>query len=134
MNSCFDIQGYGRRTDYHDGRMLDLDASYAIIIDAVQAVGLECIRADEFQHSGPIDLPMYQWLLNADLVVADLSTYNSNAVFELGCAIRCDRMRRSSSPRSSSRASSTSATSPSAATSTWATTSAGSRRGASATS
>jgi hypothetical protein len=84
VKSCFVIQGYGRKTDYRDGRVLDLDASYAIIKDAVEAAGLECIRADEIQHSGTIDLPMYQWLLNADLVVADLSTYNSNAVFELG--------------------------------------------------
>jgi hypothetical protein len=84
MKSCFVIQGYGRKTDYRDGRVLDLDASYAIIKDAVEAAGLECLRADEIQHSGTIDLPMYEWLLNADLVVADLSTYNSNAVFELG--------------------------------------------------
>jgi tetratricopeptide (TPR) repeat protein len=84
MKSCFVIQGYGRKTDYRDGRVLDLDASYAIIKDAVEAAGLECIRADEIQHSGSIDLPMYEWLLNADLVVADLSTYNVNAVFELG--------------------------------------------------
>ncbi len=84
MKSCFVIQGYGRKTDYRDGRVLDLDASYAIIKDAVEAAGLKCIRADEIQHSGTIDLPMYEWLLNADLVVADLSTYNVNAVFELG--------------------------------------------------
>jgi len=84
MKSCFVIQGYGRKTDYRDGRVLDLDASYAIIKDAVEAAGLECIRADEIQHSGSIDLPMYERLLNADLVVADLSTYNVNAVFELG--------------------------------------------------
>ncbi len=84
MKSCFVIQGYGRKTDYRDGRVLDLDASYAIIKDAVEAAGLECLRADEIQHSGTIDLPMYRWLLNADLVVADLSTYNVNAVFELG--------------------------------------------------
>jgi hypothetical protein len=84
MKSCFVIQGYGRKTDYRDGRVLDLDASYAIIKDAVEAAGLDCIRADEIQHSGTIDLPMYEQLLNADLVVADLSTYNVNAVFELG--------------------------------------------------
>jgi hypothetical protein len=84
MKSCFVIQGYGRKTDYRDGRVLDLDASYAIIKDAVEAAGLECIRADEIQHSGTIDLPMYERLLSADLVVADLSTYNVNAVFELG--------------------------------------------------
>ena len=27
---------------------------------------------------------MYEWLFKADLVIADLSTYNVNAVFELG--------------------------------------------------
>lgn len=81
---CFVIQGFGRKTDYRDGRVLDLDASYAIIRDAVLASGLECVRADEIQHSGSIDLPMYERLLGADLVIADLSTYNVNAVFELG--------------------------------------------------
>lgn len=82
--TCFVVQGFGRKTDYRDGRVLDLDASYAIIKGAVEAAGLKCIRADEIQHSGTIDLPMYRWLLDADLVIADLSTYNVNAVFELG--------------------------------------------------
>jgi hypothetical protein len=84
MKTCFVVQGYGRKTDYRDGRVLDLDASYAIIKDAVEGAGLECIRADEIQHSGTIDLPMYEWLFKADLVIADLSTYNVNAAFELG--------------------------------------------------
>jgi hypothetical protein len=84
MKSCFVIQGYGRKTNYRDGRVLDLDASYAVIRDAVEGAGLRCIRADEVQHSGAIDRPMYEWLLKSDLVVADLSTYNENAVFELG--------------------------------------------------
>lgn len=81
---CFVIQGYGKKTDYTDGRVLDLDASYEIIKQAVEAAGLECIRADEIVHSGTIDVPMYEHLLNADLVIADLSTYNVNAAFELG--------------------------------------------------
>lgn len=34
MKSCCVIQGYRRKTDYLDGRVLDLDASYAIIEDA----------------------------------------------------------------------------------------------------
>ena len=65
--------------------MLDLDKSYKNIIKpAVTAAGYECIRADEIQHSGVIDVPMYEMLLAADLVVADLSTANLNAIFELG--------------------------------------------------
>ncbi|MBU2569550.1 MAG: DUF4071 domain-containing protein [Gammaproteobacteria bacterium] len=84
MKQCFVIQGYGKKTDYTNGRELDLDASYEIIKIAVESAGLECIRADEIVHSGTIDVPMYERLLNADLVIADLSTYNVNAAFELG--------------------------------------------------
>lgn len=81
---CFVIQGFGSKTDLTDGRVLDLDASYAVIKRAVEAAGLECVRADEILHSGTIDVPMYEELLQADLVIADLSTYNVNAAFELG--------------------------------------------------
>lgn len=84
MTTCFVIQGYGKKTDYTDGRVLDLDASYEIIKKAVVSAGLDCVRADEVVHSGTIDVPMYERLLNADLVIADLSTYNVNAAFELG--------------------------------------------------
>jgi hypothetical protein len=84
MGTCFVAQGFGKKTDYTNGRVLDLDASYAVIRDAVIAAGHECLRADEIVHSGTIDLPMYEQLLRADLVIADLSTYNVNAAFELG--------------------------------------------------
>jgi hypothetical protein len=84
MARCFVIQGFGKKTDFTDGRVLDLDASYAVIKEAVEAVGFECLRADEIVHSGTIDQPMYEHLLRADLVIADLSTQNINAAFELG--------------------------------------------------
>jgi hypothetical protein len=77
--------GFGKKTDFESGRTLDLDKSYrSMIKPAVEAAGLECIRADEIVHSGLIDVPMYQQLLNADVVVADLSTSNKNAFYELG--------------------------------------------------
>jgi tetratricopeptide (TPR) repeat protein len=81
---CFVVQGFGSKTDYTDGRVLDLDASYDVIKQAVEKAGLACVRADEIVHSGTIDIPMYEQLLRADLVIADLSTYNVNAAFELG--------------------------------------------------
>jgi hypothetical protein len=84
MATCFVVQGFGKKTDFTDGRVLDLDASYAIIKEAVETAGLRCIRADEIVHAGTIDVPMYQQLLQSDLVIADLSTYNVNAAFELG--------------------------------------------------
>lgn len=81
---CFVIQGFGEKTDFETGRKLNLDNSYAVIKEAVVAAGLQCIRADEVQHSGIIDTPMYQMILDADLVIADLSTSNPNALYELG--------------------------------------------------
>jgi hypothetical protein len=84
MARCFVVQGFGRKTNYVDGRELDLDASYAVIKEAVEAAGHECLRADEIKHSGTIDQPMYEHLLRSELVIADLSTQNINAAFELG--------------------------------------------------
>ena len=85
MPVCFVIMGFGQKTDLATGRVLDLDKSYRNIIKpAVTGAGYDCVRADEIQHSGVIDVPMYEMLFAADLVVADLSTANLNAIFELG--------------------------------------------------
>jgi len=77
--------GFGKKTDFASGRILDLDKSYrSIIKPAAEAAGLECHRADELSHPGPIDVPMYEKLLEADVVIADISTSNSNVFYELG--------------------------------------------------
>jgi len=77
--------GFGIKTDYATGRKLDLNKSYRLLIKpVVEEKGLVCIRADEIRHSGSIDLPMYRELLKADVVIADLSTANVNAFYELG--------------------------------------------------
>jgi len=82
---CFVVMGFGKKTDFETGRVLDLDKTYRNIIKpAAQAARLQCIRADEIVHSGIIDVPMYDQLLNADVVIADLSTSNKNAFYELG--------------------------------------------------
>lgn len=82
---CFVVMGFGKKTDYETGRTLDLDATYnAIIAPAAAAEGLRCIRSDEIVHSGVIDVAMYEMLLRAELVIADISTGNVNAVYELG--------------------------------------------------
>lgn len=82
---CFVVMGFGEKTDLATGRTLDLDKTYRIIIKkAVEEAGLDCIRADDIKHSGLIDAPMYELLLTADIVIADLSTANPNAIYELG--------------------------------------------------
>jgi tetratricopeptide (TPR) repeat protein len=83
--TCFVVMGFGQKVDYQQQKTFDLDKTYRIIIKkAVEDAGLECIRADDIVHAGIIDKPMYEMLLNADVVVADLSTSNANAIYELG--------------------------------------------------
>jgi hypothetical protein len=87
MGSCFVIMGFGEKTDFQSSpqRVLNLNKTYANIIKpAVTEAGHTCIRADEIIHSTVIDKPMYDNLLEADLVIADLSTSNPNAIYELG--------------------------------------------------
>ena len=81
---CFVVQGFGEKTDFTTGKKFNLDNSYQVIKEAVEGAGLQCMRADEIVHSGIIDTPMYERILRADLVIADLSTYNVNAAYELG--------------------------------------------------
>jgi hypothetical protein len=82
---CFVVMGFGVKTDYATGRKLDLDKSYRLLIKpVVEERGIVCVRADEIRHPGSIEAQMYQELLTADLVIADLSTANCNALYELG--------------------------------------------------
>jgi len=84
---CFVVMGFGEKTDFQSNpqRVLDLNRTFEDIIEpAVTAAGLDCIRADKIIHSTVIDKPMYDNLLEADLVIADLSTSNANALYELG--------------------------------------------------
>jgi len=74
---CFVVMGFGEKTDFQSTppRVLNLDKTYEYIIEpAVKDAGLQCVRADQIIHSTLIDKPMYENLLDADVVVADLST------------------------------------------------------------
>lgn len=77
--------GFGKKTDPSNGKTYNLDKTYKNIIKpAVVDSGFECIRADEIKGSGIIDKSMYALLMHADLVIADITTYNPNAIYELG--------------------------------------------------
>lgn len=82
---CFVIMGYGKKTDPTLGKTFDLDKTYHNIIKpAVIAAGFECVRGDEVLESGLIDKSMYGLLIYSDLVIADITTFNPNAIYELG--------------------------------------------------
>lgn len=82
---CFIVMGFGKKKDPETNRTIDLDATYKKIIrPAVESAGCKCIRADEIIESGIIDKSMYALLYRADIVIADISTFNPNAIYELG--------------------------------------------------
>jgi len=69
----------------HDGQAIDFDRVYAELIKpALEAAGWEVFRADEEVRAGDIRTDMFQELLVADLVVADLTLDNPNVWYELG--------------------------------------------------
>lgn len=82
---CFVVMGYGVRNDLSSGKQINLDRVYHEIIKPVVVdCGYECIRGDEVLDSGLIDESMYYGILESDLVIADISTLNPNAIYELG--------------------------------------------------
>lgn len=83
--TCFVVTGFGNKTDYATGRVLNLDKTYEQLVQpACDAVDVNCFRAIDANLSGSIDSVMYRWIFEADLVIADLSTLNANVFFELG--------------------------------------------------
>jgi tetratricopeptide (TPR) repeat protein len=68
-----------------DGKEIDFNRVYTEYIKpALEAAGLDVFRADEESRAGDIRTDMFQELLIADLVVADLTLDNPNVWYELG--------------------------------------------------
>lgn len=84
---CFVIMGFGKKMDYESGKEVNLDEIYLKVIKKVfneYFQEFELVRADEIMTSSIIDVEMYKLLLNASLVIADITTLNPNAIYELG--------------------------------------------------
>ena len=81
---CFVLMPFGEKPDAA-GTLIDFDAVYdELIRPAVEAAGLEPIRADEERVGGMIHKPMFERLVMCDYAVADLTTANANVFYELG--------------------------------------------------
>jgi MAP3K TRAFs-binding domain len=85
---------FGTKTEPAGMGRVDFDSLYeSCIKGAAHAVGVEVIRADEETLGGVIHRPMYERLLLAEIVVADLTFANPNVFYELG-------VRHAARPRS----------------------------------
>ena len=80
---CFVVMPFGVKTD--SAGPVAFDAVYKqIIAPAIEAAGLEALRADEEATGGIIHKPMFERLLLCRFAVADLTTANANVFYELG--------------------------------------------------
>jgi len=88
IKSCFVIIGYGEKVDPLSQRRMNLDRVFENIIQPVfesfDEPKFDCFRACDKNFGGVIDAHMYKWILEADFVIADISTLNPNAIYELG--------------------------------------------------
>lgn len=84
---CFVVMGFGKKMDYENSKEVDLDTIYKKVIRELfkeDLTNYELIRADEIAGSSLIDVSMYTLLMKSDLVIADITTLNPNAIYELG--------------------------------------------------
>lgn len=81
---CFVLMPFGIKPSGAGGT-IDFDAVYReIIAPAIEAAGLDALRADEEQTGGIIHKPMYERLILCEFAVADLTSANANVFYELG--------------------------------------------------
>ena len=81
---AFIIMPFGRKRA-SDGTEIDFDAVYAkLLAPAVHVAGLYPHRADVERRGGSIHADMFQDLLLAEFVVADLTLDNPNVWYEIG--------------------------------------------------
>jgi len=81
---AFVVMPFGKKKG-PDERWIDFNSIYQDLIKpALIEAGFEPFRADEESVSGDILTDMFQELLLADLVIADISIDNANVFYELG--------------------------------------------------
>src|SRR5262245_20548141 len=81
---AFVAMPFGSKPD-RSGQTIDFNRVYTEYIQpAVAAAGMTVFRADQEVRAGDIRTDMFQELLMADLVVADLTIDNPNVWYELG--------------------------------------------------
>ena len=81
----FTAMPFGRKSDPSNTYEIDFDDIYKkSIVPAAKDANLDVIRADEEKMGGFIHAPMYERLLLAEIVIADLTLANPNVFYELG--------------------------------------------------
>lgn len=67
-----------------EGHEIDFDTVYPVLSQALEAAGVESIRADFEIEGGFIHKAMYERLLLSEYAIADLTFANANVAYEIG--------------------------------------------------
>jgi hypothetical protein len=82
---CFVAMPFGKKPPPGRAKpLIDFDHIYRFIERAVLETGLECVRADFEAYGGFIHRQMFERLLVAEYLVADLTMANPNVTYEVG--------------------------------------------------
>ena len=84
MQRVFVIRGFGTKTD-SKGASIDFDRVHTELIDpALARCGLAGGTTAEVEDAGNIRADMFALILEADLVICDITVHNANVFYELG--------------------------------------------------
>jgi hypothetical protein len=84
MQRAFVIRPFGKKKD-RAGREIDFERVHVDLIDpALKAIGLGGGTTGEIVEAGNIRETMFALILEADLVVCDMTIHNANVFYELG--------------------------------------------------
>jgi len=82
---CFVAMPFGKKSPAGTKEpLIDFDAIYHSVKQTVTDAGLECVRADFEASGGFIHRSMFERLLVAEYVIADLTLANPNVAYEVG--------------------------------------------------
>ena len=82
--SCYVSMPFGIKSG-PDGVAIDFDALYArAILPVAENLGLAVRRADALETRGVIHKGIFEAVLSADFMIADISLANANVIYELG--------------------------------------------------
>ncbi|MDU7552020.1 MAG: hypothetical protein E7K66_09840, partial [Streptococcus mitis] len=91
MTSCFVVMGFNTKKIPNTNIEVDLNAVYSNIIKPVilnkeltSIHGENRFRADEVYTTQNITKTFIEGIFKADIVIADITTLNQNAIYELG--------------------------------------------------
>lgn len=82
---CFVAMPFGRKLAPDGGaRAIDFEHVFAALRAGIEGAGFECHRADQSPQGGFVHRPMFEELLVAECVVADVTFSNVNVAYEVG--------------------------------------------------